>query len=88
MTDVEILNIIIEMKRKCSSRQFGNPFVDDPCDECPFYTIGARKNKKHCQLSALFGNLSSNPYAWDVNKINGILAEERGLKEIGDDGKW
>ena len=87
MNDVTIISMIASLKKRCAERQY-KPFSNnEPCKGCPFYTIKAH-TKEHCQLSALFGNLSSNPYAWDVNKINGILAEERGLKEIGDDGKW
>lgn len=81
MTDKQILTTLFNIKWMCRHRMFktdtyGEPVIN-PCTGCKFYTVKAdHQEKMHCQLSALFGNLSANPYSWQIAKLKEIADEE------------
>ena len=76
----ELIILSLEsIKKMCSNRLYKYPFDNtNMCEGCDFDTVKTSKRKNHCQLSALFGNLSARPSDWDMKHI---VEEKEALSE-------
>ena len=79
----ELIILSLEsIKKMCSNRLYKYPFDNtNMCEGCDFNTVKTSKRKNHCQLSALFGNLSARPCVWNMKHIKNIVEEKEALSE-------
>lgn len=71
MTDKQIIETLENIKMYCRFHLA----VEYDCRGCRFYRNTASERKNHCQLTALIGNMTSDPKDWCMKTLERIINE-------------
>ena len=67
MTDKQLIEMINNIRKYCE--------YEDGCGKCKFYS--KYSGMYICQITYLLGNMTRIPSAWDMNRIEKIIGEQK-----------